>query len=124
MSDPSEEKPSSRVRMHFGEFPLHTSPEVYVSESLVWFSHLGILFAAQNFHHSLLCVHPPEELPARKVRSLFYGCVLLPICLLSGKWFAPRTAVLRSATLASTTVVTSSLSSDEAVMVVGHILRA
>ena len=64
---------------------------------------LGILFAAQNFHHSLLLVHPPEELLARKVRSLFYGCVLLPICRLSGKWFAPRTAVLRSATLTSTT---------------------
>ena len=87
---------------------------------------LGILFAAQNFHHSLLFVHPPEELLARKVRSLFYGRVLLPLCRLSGKWLAPRTAERRSATLASTTwqaVVTSSLSSNEAMMVVGHILR-
>ena len=50
---------------------------------------MGILFAAQNFHYSLLFVHPPEELLARKVRSLFYGCVLLPISRLSSKWFAP-----------------------------------
>ena len=77
-------------------------------------------------HKILLFVHPPEELLARKVRSLFYGCVLLPVCRLSGKWLAPLTAELRNATLASTTwqaVVTSSLSSNEVVMVVGHILR-
>ena len=53
------------------------------------FATLGILFAAQNFHHSHLFVHPPDELLARKVRSLFFGCVLLPTCRLSGKWFAP-----------------------------------
>ena len=50
---------------------------------------LGKPIAAENFHHSLLFVHPPEELLARKVRSLFYGCVLLPICRLPSKWFAP-----------------------------------
>ena len=50
---------------------------------------LGTLFAAQNFLHSLLFVHPPEELLAIKVRSLFYGCVLLLICRLSGEWFTP-----------------------------------
>ena len=87
ISDPSEEKikSSTRVRMHLGEFPRQTSPEVYVSGLAT----LGILFAAQNFHHSLLLVHPPEELLAGNVRSLFYGCVLLPICGLSSKWFAP-----------------------------------
>ena len=57
---------------------------------------LGILFAAQNFHHSLLFVHPPEELLARKVRPLFYSYVLLPMV-------CTRTAVVRSATLAFTT---------------------
>ena len=57
---------------------------------------LGILFAAQNFHHSLLFVHPPEELLARKVRPLLYSCVLLPMV-------CTRTAVVRSATLAFTT---------------------
>ena len=50
---------------------------------------LRILLAAQNFYYSLLFVHPPEDLLARKVRSLFYGCVLLPIRRRSGKWFAP-----------------------------------
>ena len=50
---------------------------------------LGILFAAQNFHHSVLFVHPPEELLTRKVESLFYGFVLLAVCRLSGKWFTP-----------------------------------
>ena len=65
---------------------------------------LAILLAAQNFHHSLLFVHPPEELLARKVRPLFYSnCVLLPMV-------CTRTAVVRNATLAFTTsqaVVTS-----------------
>ena len=57
---------------------------------------LGILFDAQNFHHSLLFVHPPEELLARKVRPLFYSCVLLPMV-------CTRTAVVSSVTLAFTT---------------------
>ena len=43
MSDPS------RVRMHLGEFPLQTSPEVYVSESLVWFSHLRDTLCCTKF---------------------------------------------------------------------------
>ena len=56
---------------------------------------LGILFAAQNFHHSLLFAHPPEELLARKVRPLFYSCVLLSMV-------CTCTAVVSSATLAFT----------------------
>ena len=61
--------------MHLGEFPLQTSPKVYVIDHLSGLATLGILFAAHNLYHSLLFVHPPEELLARKARSLFYGCL-------------------------------------------------
>ena len=51
MSDPSEEKLSTRVRMHLGEFPLQTSSEVYVSESLVWFTHFRDTLCCTKFFY-------------------------------------------------------------------------
>ena len=57
MSDPSEEKSSTRVRMHLGEFPLQTSPEVYVTELLAGRSSVSVVSPCR---HVVVCSHSFE----------------------------------------------------------------
>ena len=76
MSDPSR---VLRLECSWGNSHYRHHRRCMLVNHLSGLAILGILIATKNFHHSLLFVHPPEELLARKVRPLFNSCVLLPM---------------------------------------------